>query len=212
MIFYDIEQNTDEWLALRAGKLTGSSFQTIMANYGKSFGEPAKKLAAKIALERITGKPIGSSYTNEHMERGHEQEPVARMTYEDQTFSTVNNGGFFDCGDIGCSPDGLVNDDGLIEIKSVIATTHFKTVEKQNYPSSYKWQIIGNLFHTEREYIDFVSYCSEFPENKRLFICTLERSQVTEEFEMLQKREQQFIKLVNEYKSIISESKYEVTA
>ena len=92
--FHDVDQNTDEWFAMRAGLLTSSKLGTIMANYGKAFGEPAKKYAVNIAIEQITSKPIASSYSNEHMERGHEQEPIARMLYEEETFSEVSNGGF----------------------------------------------------------------------------------------------------------------------
>ena len=197
MIYHDVAQNSEEWYQMRAGKLTGSSFGKIMANYGRAFGEPAKKLAINIATERTTGKPISSGYSNEHMERGHEQEPVARMLYEDETFCDVQNGGFFDCGDIGCSPDGLVGSDGVMEVKCVIATTHFATVKKQSYDSAYKWQLIGNLFYTQRNWIDFVSYCADFPEGKRLFICRLERSQLSAEFEQLTKRTTEFLQLAD---------------
>ena len=72
-MWIDCQQNTDEWLDMRAGKVTGSAIGKIMANYGKSFGEPAKKLAVDIAVERITGKRITTNdYKNSHMERGHE--------------------------------------------------------------------------------------------------------------------------------------------
>ena len=77
--FYDVEQNTDAWLQLRAGKLTSSNLGKVMANYGKAFGDPAKKLAVQIAIEQITGKPQESGYSNDHMDRGHEQEPIARI-------------------------------------------------------------------------------------------------------------------------------------
>ena len=93
--FVDVEQNSDEWFSLRGGKLTSSKLGTIMANYGKAFGEPAKKYAVNIAIEQITGNPISSDYSNDHMERGHEQEPVARMLYEQETFCNVTNGGFW---------------------------------------------------------------------------------------------------------------------
>ena len=120
MIFHDINQNTDEWHQLRAGKITSSALSKAMANFGKAFGEPAKKYAVSIAVEQLTGVPISSDYTNDHMARGHDEEPIARMLYEQEYFCEVSNGGFFDLGDIGCSPDGLVYDDGVIEIKSAI--------------------------------------------------------------------------------------------
>ena len=93
--FIDVNQNSDEWFKLRAGMLTSSKLGVIMANFGKSFGEPAKKYAVQIASEQITGDPISSGYSNEHMDRGHQQEPIARMLYEEQSFCDVGNGGFF---------------------------------------------------------------------------------------------------------------------
>jgi len=212
MIFHDIEQNSDEWLGMRAGKLTGSAFSKIMANYGKAFGNPAKNLAMNIATERVTQKPIGSGYSNEHMERGHEQEPIARMLYEDELFCEVDNGGFFDCGNVGCSPDGRVGGDGLIEIKSVIPNIHLATVKRQSYDPTYRWQLIGNLYYTQRDYIDFVSYCADFPEGKRLFVCKLERKQLELEFDQLIKRVSEFMVLVDEYQSVILNSEYMVKA
>ena len=105
---------SDEWFDLRGGRLTSSKLGVIMANFGKSFGEPAKKYAVNIAIEQITGNPIASTYTNDHMQRGHDQEPIARMMYESEQFCDVTNGGFFESEFIGCSPDGLVGDDGVI--------------------------------------------------------------------------------------------------
>lgn len=93
MQFVDVPQNTDEWQALRLGKVTASNFGCFMANEGKAFGDPAKRYALQIALEISTGRKAEASFSNEHMERGHEQEPVARMLYEEETFSDVSNGG-----------------------------------------------------------------------------------------------------------------------
>jgi len=104
-MWHDIPQNTPEWLQMRVGKIGGSSIGKIMACYGKAFGDPAHDLAVKVAIEQITGKSQESGYTNEHMERGHEQEPIARMMYEEHYFVDVTNGGFFENGDIGVSPD-----------------------------------------------------------------------------------------------------------
>ena len=71
--FIDVNQNTDEWFQMRCGKLTSSKLGTIMANYGKAFGEPAKKYAVNIAIEQITGNPIASTFSNDHMQRGHDR-------------------------------------------------------------------------------------------------------------------------------------------
>ena len=201
--FVDIKQNTDEWLELRGGRLTSSKLGVIMANYGKAFGEPAKKYAVNIAIEQITGKAIESTYTNEHMQRGHEQEPIARMMYEEEMFCDVDEGGFFKSEFVGCSPDGLVGDNGVIEIKSVIATTQFATIKRQNIDPSYRWQCVGNLKFTDRDWIDYISYCSEFPEDKQLFVYRLKKEDCKDEFKMLDLRIGEFKRLVSDSKKII---------
>jgi hypothetical protein len=208
--FVDIAQNTDEWLELRGGKLTSSKLGVIMANYGKAFGEPAKKYAVNIAIEQITGKAIPSEYSNDHMIRGHEQEPIARMMYEEEIFSEVDDGGFFMSEFIGCSPDGLVGHNGLIEIKSVIASTQFATVKRQALDPAYKWQCLGNLKFTGRDWIDFVSYCAEFPEDNQLFIHRLKKEDYQEDFKMIDLRIIEFKKLVEETKNTILTNNYSV--
>ena len=179
-----------------------------MANFGKSFGEPAKKYAANIAIEQITGEPIPSDYTNEHMQRGHEQEPIARMLYEESTFTDVSNGGFFSSDFVGCSPDGLVDDDGAVEIKSVIATTHFATVKRQALDPAYRWQCIGILKFTDREWLDFISYCQVIPEGKQLFIHRLIADNLKEEFEKIDQRVYEFEQLVKSTKETILNNDY----
>ena len=196
MRFIDVKQNSEAWEALRVGKVTASNFSTFMANLGKDFGEPAKRYALQIALERITGNKAEHSFSNEHMERGHEQEPIARALYEADNFVTVTNGGFFDCGDFGDSPDGLVGDDGGIEIKSVIASTHYATLQRGAMDPAYKWQIVGHLDCTGRDWFDFVSYCSDFPESKQLLTYRITRQSMAEEIEQLRQRRADFIGLV----------------
>lgn len=198
MNFHNVEQNSEAWHALRLGKATASSFSCFMANEGKAFGEPAKKYALQIALERITGTKKENGFSNEHMERGHEQEPIARMMYEEETFSDVMNGGFFDCGEYGDSPDGLVGNDGAIEIKSVIDTTHYATLKRGSFDPAYKWQIVGHLDCTGRDWVDFISYCSDFPIEKQLFVCRVYRESVLDEIERLRVRRNEFLKLVSE--------------
>lgn len=205
MKFHDIKQNTDEWLDLRMGKLTGTGSKIIMANYGKAFGEPAKKLSVSIAREQITKqRSLTDSYTNAHMERGHEQEPIAKGLYEDEKFIDVSNGGFFECGALGCSPDGLVLDDGLIEIKSVVDHVHYATIKRGGFDPVYKWQVYFNLMVTERAWIDYISYCADFPENTRLYVFRVFRDDCEEQFEMMNSRIHDFFKLVNEAKKIIN--------
>lgn len=194
--FHDIQQNTDEWMALRLGKATASQFGTFMANYGKDFGDPAKRYALQIALERLTGKKAEHSFSNDHTERGHEQEPVARMLYAEEHFVEVGNGGFFDCGEYGDSPDGLVGKTGVLEIKSVIASTHYATILRGSYDPSYKWQLVGHLDCTERDWVDFASYCSDFPRESQLCVYRLHRDECEDELNMLRERRTLFLDLV----------------
>lgn len=205
--FHDVEQNTDEWYHLRGGKFTSSNAGKVMANLGKAFGEPAKKYAVNIAIEQITGKPISSDYTNAHMDRGHEQEPVARALYEDRIFGDVDNGGFFGSDFIGCSPDGLVYSYGVIEIKSVIASVHFNNIKRGTVDPAYKWQCICNLLFTGRDWIDFVSYCSEFPLDNQLYIYRMNKEDYQEEFKQVNDRLDEFKELVDLTRLTIINSK-----
>lgn len=205
MQYIDIQQNTDEWLDLRVGKITGSSCSKIMANYDKAFGEPAKKAAVTVAVEQITKKrSVNELYSNSQMQRGHDQEPVATALYEAEYFVDIDNGGFFDCGNFGCSPDGLVGNAGLIEVKSVLSNIQYANIKRGGVDPAYKWQLIFNLMKTEREWIDFVSYCADFPIGKKLYVCRTYRSDCEDEFNMIEKRSDQFFQLVDEIKKRIS--------
>lgn len=206
MIWHDVQQNSDEWNDLRRGKATASQFGCFMANDGKAFGEPAKRYALQIALEILTDKKSESGFSNEHTERGHEQEPVARMMYEDENFISVQNGGFFDCGDYGDSPDGLVGSDGVIEIKSVTAPIHYATLRRNNFDPSYLWQLAGHLDCTGREWVDFVSYCAEFPSDRQLRVHRIYRAELTPVIERLRARRGEFISLVHETLNLIQEA------
>jgi len=207
-VFHDIQQNTDEWLALRLGKITGSAVSKAMAHFGKAFGEPAKQYAVNIAIEQITGKSASSGgYSNAHMERGHEEEPLARAAYEDLFFYDVDNGGFFEVDDQGCSPDGLVGLDGLVEIKSAISSVHYKRISSGKFDPQYRWQYAYNLLMTGRDWIDFVSYCSTYPEHSQLYVVRTTKEEFSKEFDMLNERIPEFKALIAEAKENILNSK-----
>jgi len=210
MQFHDIDQNSDEWFLLRAGKVTASNLNKVMGNYGKAFGEPAKKYAVDIAVQQLTGSTSGGGYTNEHMDRGHEEEPLAIMAYEAQYFCTVDNGGFYECGDTGTSPDGNVSTDGLIEVKSAIPSVHFARIAKQSYDSAYKWQLVGHLKFTGRDWVDFISYCSTFPDDKQLYVHRSYRDDFKDEFKMVDERLDEFRKVIDSTKDIILNNNYSI--
>lgn len=209
--FYDVEQNTDAWWELRGGKLTSSNLGKVMANFGKAFGEPAIKMAVQIAIQQITGKASESGgFSNEHTERGHEQEPLARFDYESEFFCDVTNGGFFGSDFIGCSPDGLVGDKGVIEIKSVISSVHYANVKRAKVDPAYKWQCIGNVKFTDRDWLDFISYCADYPEGKRLFTYRIYADKLSDEFAMIDERIEEFKELVDSTKERILTSDYTI--
>jgi hypothetical protein len=209
-MWIDVEQNTEAWDLLRVGKVTSSSLACVMANYGKAFGEPAKKYATQIALGQITGEPSKNNYQNAHMERGNLEEPIARAMYEERYLVSVGNGGFYDLGDVGCSPDGLVGDDGVIEIKSAINTIHFDRVAKQSYDASYKWQLAGNLKFSGRDWIDFISYCADYPEDKQLYVYRCFADDFRDEFKMIDTRLDEFRELIAVAKHTILNNNYSI--
>lgn len=204
MIFHDIQQNTESWLDLRLGKATASKFGIIMANEGRAFGDPAKDYALQLALELATGKRAEFSFSNDHTERGHEQEPIARELYSEMNFVSVDNGGFFDWLDYGDSPDGLIGNDGVLEVKSVVAKTHYATLRRGNYDPSYKWQLIGHLDCTGRQWVDFASYCSDFPPARQLITYRLHRAECEDEIKRLRERRNDFLQLVQEIRYIVN--------
>lgn len=198
MKWHNVEQNSPDWDSLRLGKATASSYDKFMANYGKAFGEPARRYALQIALERVTGTKAEHSFRNDDMERGHEQEPLARMLYEEQTFTDVTNGGFFDWGDWGDSPDGLIDMDGVLEIKCVIAPIHHATIRRGKPDPSYKWQIVGHFDGTGRDWVDFGSYCADYPEHQRLIVYRTYRNEVETELAQLAERRAEFLEMVQQ--------------
>ena len=175
-MWIDVEQNSDIWYDLRLGKITSSHLATIMANYPKGLGDPAKRYAERIALEIVTGERNDEDdFKNVWMERGNEYEPIARHLYEMETFRKVTNGGFFvmDGSDeiqIGDSPDGIIGKEGRVEFKCVKASTQWKRIKKGGYDKAYRDQIQGHLWTGEAQWCDFVQYSPKMPENKQLYI------------------------------------------
>ncbi|AGO48358.1 exonuclease [Cellulophaga phage phi10:1] len=208
MIFHDIEQNTEEWYDIRRGVVTSSNFGTIMANYGKAFGEPAKKYAYKIAYEGITGEDLEEErYSNIHMENGHTYEPIAKEAYEYATFNDVSNGGFCMYDEfykIGGSPDGLILDSkGGIEIKSVIPYTQSKTLKRERFDPSYKWQILGNIWICGLDWMDFISYGFRNTEDNKLFIDRVKASEFEDDIKKLSGRVFDFLDEVEKQKRYV---------
>ena len=206
-MWHDVDQNTEEWLALRSGKVTGSAVAKIMASYGKPFGEPAKRYAVDIAVEHLKGSPIdGPRYINAHMEAGHVEEPIAIALYEEEFFTTVTKGGFFDNGETGVSPDGLVGLDGMVEVKSVVPATHFATLSRNAHDPSYHWQLMFELKESGRSWVDYVSFCQQFYGPKKLIVKRIFAEDCRDDFMKIDIRLDEFQGLVNNTIEKIKES------
>ena len=104
---------------------------------------------------------------------------------------------------MGCSPDGLVNNDGLVEIKSVIDHVQYKTIKRGTFDPSYRWQLVFNLKRTEREWIDYVSYCADFPDKTKLYVYRINKDECDDEFMMMRARFDEFFSLVESIKNTI---------
>ena len=160
MKHYDVLQNEEEWLALRQGKFTASSFADLFAT--KTTAQ-YKKAIRKVVFERLTGESP-ESFNSEYMERGHELEQAAKEAYELYSFNTVKDGGFFELSEwVGASPDGLIDQDGQIEIKSPAYNTFIDYIISRKVPTEYTYQIQGQLLVTGRAWCDFVAYHPKLP-------------------------------------------------
>lgn len=159
MITLEIKQGTEEWFKARCGIPTASNFDSIITTKG----EPSKqreKYLHQLVAERVTGRAV-EGYKNLAMERGQELESEARSLYEIINDVTVKQVGIAykdDSCKVGCSPDGLVSDDGCLEIKCPEAHTHVGYLLAGVLPTNYFQQVQGQLYVTGRSWVDFMSY------------------------------------------------------
>jgi putative phage-type endonuclease len=173
----EIVQGSAEWLAIRLGKVTASRVADVVANTKTGWGASRANYAAQLIAERLTGT-VSESFTNAAMAWGTEKEPDARRAYEWQADCEVVEIGFVPHPSIamsGASPDGLVGDDGLCEIKCPNTATHIDTLLGQTAPAKYVTQMQWQMACTGRKWCDFVSYDPRLPEEMSLFIRRVER-------------------------------------
>lgn len=162
---FTCEQNSDEWIAARAGVVTASEFHTVMAK-GKTKGSESitrRKYMLTLVGERIAGVSPFERYKNGHMDRGHEHEGPALDLYQFMSDNGVERVGFLRRGDVGYSPDGLVRKDGAVEIKTKQYDLHLECLLKDEVPSIHIAQLQGGLWVSGREWIDFCSYSPGLP-------------------------------------------------
>lgn len=157
-IYDQIIQGTPEWFEVRLGKFTASDAQAI-ANDGTGL----TTLVFEKVAEKLT-KKFKESYTNEDMVRGNELEALARDAYELETGIVVKQVGFIEKSDfVGCSPDGIIEPDGLLEIKCPSDTNFVKYMYEKKIDTKYIWQVQMQMLVSERNWVDFVIFNPNFP-------------------------------------------------
>lgn len=199
-----IEQGSKEWLELRLGKVTASRITDVLAK-GKS-GEALTRedYRYELVVQRLTGEP-GESFTNAAMEWGTATEPQARIIYEAEAGVFVEQVPFILHPTIkwfGCSPDGLVRDTGLVEIKCPNSKTHIKYLNAGKPPAKYVPQMQCQMAVTGRQWCDFVSFDPRLPKDLQLFVVRLDRDE-----EYIKSMEAEVVKFLEEVETMYTQLK-----
>lgn len=156
---FDDPQGSDEWMNRRLGLPTASRFSDILA---KGEGKMRARYLRDLAAETIRGYVEPESFSNSHMERGHEQEGEARALYA-MTYAPVTRVGFMRRGRVGASPDSLVGDDGGLEIKTALGHIQVERLQRGTLPSEHAAQVHGNIWISGRQWWDYMSYSPDMP-------------------------------------------------
>jgi hypothetical protein len=166
-VYSDLEQRSPEWYAARCGIVTASAVGKLITpkTVKPAANDDSRALATLLASERVTGY-VEDTYTSSDMWRGIVAEPFARDLYS-KHYAPADECGFmvrqFDGFRIGYSPDGLVGDDGLLEIKAPRQKTHLATIVADQVPLYHMAQLQTGLLVSGRKWIDFVSFCGGMP-------------------------------------------------
>ena len=195
-----VQQGTPEWHQLRLGKVTASRVADILAKTKSGTSASRGNYLIELALQQVT-KTIEESYTNAAMEWGVQNEGSARVAYEVKTGNFVDQIAFVDHPTIagfGCSPDGLVGNTGLIEIKCPNSATHWSYIKANEPPQKYFIQMQAQMAVTRTEWCDFVSFDPRMPDRSKMLIVRVPR-------------DEKFISLMeSEIKEFLSEVEVEV--
>jgi putative phage-type endonuclease len=189
-----IEQGSPEWFAQRLGKVTASRVADVIAKTKTGYSTSRENYMAQLVCERLTGT-VAESYTNAAMQWGTETEPLARAAYEAYADVLVDEVAMITHPTIeasGASPDGLVGDDGLVEIKCPNTATHIDTLLSGAVPGKYVTQMQWQMAVTERSWCDFVSFDPRLPKELQLFVKRVQRD--NDYIQMLEKEVVSFLK------------------
>jgi putative phage-type endonuclease len=176
-MLHSCDQGTAEWLAIRLGKVTASRIADMMATTKSGPSASRTNYAAELVAERLTGVPT-EKFISPAMMHGTDTEEEARNAYCFFRDAEVVEVGFVDHPTVpmsGASPDGLVGEDGLLELKCPNTATHISTLMGKSVPSKYVKQIMWQLACTGRQWCDFASYDPRLPESMRLIVIRLHR-------------------------------------
>lgn len=171
-------QGSVEWLGARAGKVTASCISDVLAKIKTGEAAARRDYRAQLVAEILTGKPQGDTYINAEMQYGIDTEPLARDAYEAAEGVLVDQVGFILHPSIdraGASPDGLVGDSGLVEIKCPKVATHLTYLLDGVVPAKYQPQMLWQMACSGRAWCDFVSFRPDLPDDLQLFKVRCER-------------------------------------
>lgn len=198
------EQRTDEWFAARLGKVTASRVADLMATTKSGYAASRENLMAQLIVERLTGQKQ-ESYSNAAMQWGTEQEPFARAAYEIATGTMVDECGFVlhpTIDGCGASPDGLVGDDGLVEIKCPNTAGMIEALLTQTVPGKYNAQMQMQMACTGRQWCDYVVFDPRMPAKGQLFMTRVRR-----DADFIQKMESEIVKFLAELDGKVNQLK-----
>lgn len=196
-IYNEIEQGTPEWFSIRKGKATASHAQAI-GNNGKGL---------ETYINEVVSEYFSSAekeqYSNIHTERGNELEPVARSMYELMNNVEVEQIGFCEYNEfVGGSPDGLIGEEGMIEIKCPDDKTYFNVLMEEKIDSAYDWQCQMNMLILERKYCDLIFYNPNFEKSMMIFRLVPDEKMQEDLKEGFKKVEERIKELKNKYKKL----------
>lgn len=172
-----MDQRSEEWFKARLGKVTASRVADVIAKTKTGYSASRENYMAQLVVERMTNTQA-ELFTNAAMQWGTDQEPFARAAYEVQQNVLVDETGLVDHPTIemaGASPDGLVGEDGLVEIKCPNTATHIDTLLTQTVPGKYITQMQFQMACTGRQWCDFVSFDPRMPAKAQLFVKRVQR-------------------------------------
>ncbi|EBK5177062.1 YqaJ viral recombinase family protein [Salmonella enterica] len=205
-----MEQRSPEWFAARCGKVTASRLYDVMARTKSGYAASRQNYMAELICQRLTGKPE-EGFTNAAMMRGTELEPVAREVYALNEFDAViSEVGLIDHPTIAgfaASPDGIVNDDGLIEIKCPNTWTHLQTLKTGVPKYQYLLQMHAQMMCTGRKWCDFVSFDDRLPPELAYFKTRINFDEV-----LAEEIEQEVVKFLTELETEIQNITHQESA